>query len=584
MNGMDKMSKMDENVSVILRGDQLDDWTLLCPSSASAHPDYKKWHRLVSQHYAQVLRETSFQARPYQVAAAAVYAMRDLNICAGAPGVGKTLIAGLVIAAVYFPLTGRRPGTVQILVPNLLSGRSRWLVDLEKIPALRNQVALIDNPQQLKTEQAPIWVMTYDFLKRKAPSKRRRRVVSSFLTNHDRRPSMLILDEIHNLQPRTQRTLHVRQLRRHAKRCLGLSGTLSDGRFELLQETVSIVYGHHWPYRTSEAFFRDFGIRTKIQTASTQNFSDSDSPDAAPPTRLLERVALVKLPAYFKLIRRHVHRLTFEDPEVLQTCFLPKLQEHLLSVKPLPTQTQIYEAAIRNDFAELRKLACYGRTITERARALTILQPLARATQLPALAIPKWQRLRHLVKTSIAQERKVIIYTGVIEASRQLTALLESAFPHQVVRLYAQDPEANPKKLNELQRLEQINRFQYDPTIRIAVLSINLAAESIDLTAGSVVVFWDLPWQCLRVQQALCRACRPGATYPVTDVYYLTTEGLFDDYVYGLTQKKRAHAKLLLDYHEEETAVPTDHVEPFEVLSELLASRVAAVALNDLQS
>jgi hypothetical protein len=116
------------------------------------------------------------------------------------------------------------------------------------------------------------------------------------------------------------------------------------------------------------------------------------------------------------------------------------------------------------------------------------------------------------------------------------------------VRLYATDSEVTPKVLSPSAREDVISRFLFDDDVKVAVLSINLAGESIDLNNAKQVIFYDLPWQSIRVQQAVYRAVRPGSPHAYVDVAFLTNSSMIDSHMFELFENKLMASKLLLEY------------------------------------
>ena len=95
-------------------------------------------------------------------------------------------------------------------------------------------------------------------------------------------------------------------------------------------------------------------------------------------------------------------------------------------------------------------------------------------------------------------------------------------------------------------RSSLVERFQSDPSVRCAVLSIKAAGVGLTLTAASTVCFGELTWAPGEVQQAEDRAHRIGQACCVT-VQFLLTPGTADDFVWGSLEKKLNNLGRCLD-------------------------------------
>lgn len=86
-------------------------------------------------------------------------------------------------------------------------------------------------------------------------------------------------------------------------------------------------------------------------------------------------------------------------------------------------------------------------------------------------------------------------------------------------------------------RQEQINAFQTDPTIRVALLGITAAGVAVTLTACSTVWFAELFWTPAIMVQAEDRCHRIGQQARVRCLYFVA-KGTLDDVLFRLLEKK----------------------------------------------
>lgn len=94
------------------------------------------------------------------------------------------------------------------------------------------------------------------------------------------------------------------------------------------------------------------------------------------------------------------------------------------------------------------------------------------------------------------------------------------------------DGSTNPK-----QRQEQINSFQKDPSVRIALLGITAAGVAVTLTASSTVWFAELFWTPALLVQAEDRCHRIGQQARVRCMYFVA-KGTLDEILWKHVEKK----------------------------------------------
>ncbi len=147
--------------------------------------------------------------------------------------------------------------------------------------------------------------------------------------------------------------------------------------------------------------------------------------------------------------------------------------------------------------------------------------------------------------------KKTAIFTSSVDVGLWLHRFLKQELGEAaVVRLYAEDQNADPKRLSEAQRSTILDSYCYSDSVKAGIFSINLASMSIDMLTTDQVVFWDLPatGKPLPVQQAITRAVRPGNVHRAVAVKYLVHAGMLDYHAFRLLGQKLQNAKLLLDY------------------------------------
>jgi hypothetical protein len=528
------------------------------PSLLTALPEYQIFLAEAWKHYNGFLKEAGSNIYPYQPEYAALYCCRRKNLCCGAPGVGKTIISALTIAIIYGSTLGTlRPGTIQILAPSWLSAASRWLVDLNKIPCLVGQVEVIRSQKDALSSTKPIWIYSMDFLKRRAQGvtkKKSRPFISRWLVSSGLQANYLIVDEVHNFKPGTKRTHHLNYYRHRAKRILALTGTPSDGRLALIHRCCSLVYGSAWPYHgyPTKSFAKVFEVRRQVDsTYATGLEVTDDNVEIVAPPRYLAQLSAAKLADYYELIRRFIHRIKLDDPNVAGVCKTPTAQMIVERIKPTRLQKRLYNRILNRRLSDINTLATYGQ---DKVELIALMQPLIRAASAPWLEEPfvytsKFRCLEKILTSADAKNEKVVVFSGIVGATNKISHYLRLIYGEEkVVRIYATDPDYHPRTMSPIAREEALNQFLFDPKVKFAVISLRLGCESIDLTSATYLVFWDYPWQSIILQQAIRRVVRPGSVSNEVNVYLLTHEGMIDEHQLNLALRKIQGTSLLVDF------------------------------------
>ena len=521
--------------------EQFQGWMYYPKEPLNEHPAYRSFLGRVNKvAKATWAANPQFEPRPYQCETAALYCCRRENICAGSQGVGKTLIVAFTIAGLYPALGKMRPGAVQVVAPSILSAHSRWLVDLQRVPELQGLVEVITNRKEWEQAKAPVWVYHRELLMLKVDKSRRRPWLAQELARFSP-PSLLVIDEVHNFKPDNQRSKALFYLRSRSRRCLALSGTITDARLDLIQHTCQLVYRQGWPYDSSQAFRRSMGCKEIVR--SKTNLSDEeDFEGETKRTRYLDFVALNRLGDYFQVLTKYVHRLSLDQPKVRNHCRVPKRVDVLHPLTPSLVQQLRHRQILSEHHGWIEQLLQYGGD----KHIFSLFQPLLELCWLPPEGIhsAKFQVLAEIIQAN----PKTGVFVSSIDTGRWLTEALNHCFPGQVVRLYAQDPHAEPKRLKQEQREQILERLMFDAHIKVGVLSLNLASESIDLHNLSSLCFWGVTWSSLQLAQSIARAVRPGCPYTEVQIHWLYHQGLLDEHQVQLLLEKMRAGKRLLDY------------------------------------
>ena len=126
-------------------------------------------------------------------------------------------------------------------------------------------------------------------------------------------------------------------------------------------------------------------------------------------------------------------------------------------------------------------------------------------------------------------DRKFLLFAHHQEFLDAMEQLAQSKLGECYIRI---DGKTSPEHRNLFCR-----KFQENPNIKMAILSITAANAGINLSAASLVVFGELFWNPGILVQAEDRAHRMGQQ-DMVNVHYLVAQNTADDQVWPLVQKK----------------------------------------------
>jgi len=558
--------------------DNTDEVTLVKPKLLSEDKAYNHFLDRVCYFYNRYLDKNDKQDfREYQLKYAAMMCCRRYNFMGWEQRTGKTLTCVLIIQALYsikytehqlynfkgvVKATSYRPvyqfdvraKSIHIAVPSILAAMS-WVKELSQSD-LKDQFALVTSYKELLEAEVPIIIYSHDFPKNKENKKERR--ISKALSKL--RPNLLIVDEAHGLKGNSLRSQHMQIVRNNSRRVISLSGTPSEGSLSDIWYLMAFTYNKHWPYRRPEDFIKTFGTKQKLQ-ANYLLSSHETIPD-----KFLQQLELNKMPAYYKLMQRFLHRLTLSDPEVSSCVKVPTTNAILYRLEPDIEQKRLYDNYIEERKSQLIK-AAHAVTLKQKAEALQLINPLIELTNQWEEDNNKLKKCAEIINSSVG---KVIIFCARISSARVITNYLKKEFKQDsIVRIYATDPEEDKKTLTQEDRIELVTKFQYESKVKVGVFSINLASEAIELNSASDIIFYCMPWSSIKIRQAISRPVGPGNPYDTVNIHYPFFDKFIDEYQVTLAISKIKSINLL-DYNVNSLEGEID-LSPTEVIRKLLS-------------
>jgi superfamily II DNA or RNA helicase len=541
--------------------------------------------------------------RKYQAEYASIMACRAQNFPIWDMGVGKSFLACLLIHLWYgdsleagLKFRGEkpedsknwtktaplRPGAIQIVAPRHTL-RLTWLDKELKQSGLAEYAEIISSEEDIVSSQKPIWLYSYDLLSRQtragkdmlkynktekdeAHKKGMRKRGQSYyfmgkpiskLIAKEYAPKFLIADEIHRLRAGTDRTRSFKHISKKARRKLGMTGTPMDGWVEHIATVLGITYGLQskaFPF-SEESFTKRF---TRVKMVN-QDWS-TGAEDHVAKERQVPGVNPAQLPEFYKSTRHLMHRLMIRDPEVNGQVQFPPVTLHECSIPMTPDHYRYYnkirkeqQHAIQETIEQMERgeiSAFKGKkTVLGQIQNLRMASNMPWAVHFTDSLNQSTSKINKIVEICLdakKQDRKVIVFTSFIKTGGRIVKELQKA-GLGVVRVYADDETANPRKMTPSMRDEQIELFQEDPEITVLVANLALISEGLTLTEASVIINHDHPWRSVLRSQGISRVVRPGGRMEGVDVYELVHEHTVDAYIWDMVKAKDAANKALID-------------------------------------
>lgn len=147
----------------------------------------------------------------------------------------------------------------------------------------------------------------------------------------------------------------------------------------------------------------------------------------------------------------------------------------------------------------------------------------------------KLDRMEDLVEEAISNNQKVILFSNWT----QMTDIIQT-------RLKQYNPAIITGATNDNNRQAMVTKFQNDTSCKIIIGTIGAMGTGLTLTAGSVVIFLDEPWNRALFDQAVDRAHRIGAKSNVT-IYSIMCKDTIDERIHDLIYKKGAMSDAIID-------------------------------------
>lgn len=149
----------------------------------------------------------------------------------------------------------------------------------------------------------------------------------------------------------------------------------------------------------------------------------------------------------------------------------------------------------------------------------------------------KLDRMEEIVEESVLNNRKVVIFSNWTQMT---DAIYEKLFPHQygIKCITGETADEDRQKV--------VDAFQNTDMCRVLIGTIGAMGTGLTLTAGTVVIFMDHPWNRALYDQAVDRCHRIGQSNKIT-IYNIMCKSTIDERVWKLVQRKGEMSDILVD-------------------------------------
>ena len=232
-----------------------------------------------------------------------------------------------------------------------------------------------------------------------------------------------------------------------------------------------------------------------------------------------------------------------EIEEVLDEMMLRRLKTEVLD---LPEKTFINEyVEMGEKQAKLYANVRAGIDVTQLKMANNPLAELIRLRQ--ATGNPnildsaydegaKFDRMEELVDDAISNGQKVVIFSNWTQVTNPAFKRLSKKYKGVMITGETKD--------NDRQRF--VEEFQNNDKCKFIIGTIGAMGTGLTLTAGTVEIFLDEPWNMALKEQAIDRCHRIGQESNIT-IYTIICKGTIDERINNIVEKKGQMAEILID-------------------------------------
>lgn len=148
----------------------------------------------------------------------------------------------------------------------------------------------------------------------------------------------------------------------------------------------------------------------------------------------------------------------------------------------------------------------------------------------------KFDRMVEIVEDAVENGTKVVIFSTWTQITNPAFELLSKKYKGVMITGETKDSD----------RMSYVEAFQNDDSVKFIIGTIGAMGTGLTLTAGTVEIFLDEPWNMALKEQAIDRCHRIGQKSNIT-VYTLICRGTIDERINDLVMKKGAISQILVD-------------------------------------
>lgn len=239
------------------------------------------------------------------------------------------------------------------------------------------------------------------------------------------------------------------------------------------------------------------------------------------------------------------YRYINELEEQLKDIMLRRLKEDVLDlpekiyvdeyVEMTSKQSQIYKEVTADIKANIDKIEMSNNPLAELIR----MRQATGYTGILSFNIQesaKLDRMEELVDEAVSNNRKVVIFSNWTQMTTPVYDRLSKFYSGVII---TGDTEDAKRQMN-------VNQFQNNDECKFIVGTIGAMGTGLTLTAGTVVIFLDEPWNMALKDQAIDRCHRIGTTQNIT-IYTVMCKNTIDERIHQLVEKKGAISDAIID-------------------------------------
>ena len=232
-----------------------------------------------------------------------------------------------------------------------------------------------------------------------------------------------------------------------------------------------------------------------------------------------------------------------EIDETLNTMMLRRVKDEVLD---LPEKTLINEyVEMGKEQSKIYDMTHSSIDVTQIKMANNPLAELIRlrqATGNPSILSDevkdnaKFDRMEELVDDAVENSKKVVIFSNWTQITNPAFKRLSQKYKGVMITGETKDSD----------RQGYVDEFQTNDRVKFIIGTIGALGTGLTLTAGTVEIFLDEPWNMALKEQAIDRCHRIGQKNNIT-VYTLLCKDTIDERINSLVEKKGQMAEILVD-------------------------------------